>query len=225
VNILNVKNLKKSYQEASENLQILKGVNLQINAAETVAITGQSGSGKSTLLHILGMLDSYDSGDIEFLGKKISVNDRDINRFRNQQIGFVFQFHYLLEDFSAEENVAMPAFIRTGNHQQSLQEARALLKKLDILQRKDHYPNQLSGGEQQRVAFARALINQPKIIFADEPTGNLDAEHSEEMIELLLSLNREFSQTFVIVTHNHSIAQRMQKTYYLEDGVLNLSQA
>ncbi|MFO7897324.1 MAG: ABC transporter ATP-binding protein [Candidatus Cloacimonadales bacterium] len=224
MNILNVKDLKKSYKEASGKLEILKGVDLQINAGETVAITGQSGSGKSTLLHILGMLDNYDSGSIEFMGKKISANDRKINQFRNQQIGFVFQFHYLLEDFTAEENVAMPAFIRSGNHQQSLQAARKLLDKLDILPRKDHYPNQLSGGEQQRVAFARALVNNPKIILADEPTGNLDATHSEELIQLLLQLNREFQQTFVIVTHNQQIAARMQKNYYLKNGVLSLNQ-
>ena len=148
------------------------------------------------------------------------VTDKNINSFRNREIGFVFQFHYLLEDFTAEENVAMPMFLHTGNFGTSCEKARELLKMLSLLDRKDHYPNQLSGGEQQRVAVARALINRPKIVFADEPTGNLDARHSEELIELIISLNKKFEQTFVIVTHDKSIADRMDNQYHLENGVI-----
>lgn len=222
MSILDVKNLKKSYDEVDGKLEILKGVNLTINSGETIAITGQSGSGKSTLMHILGMLDNYDSGTISFNGKQIASSAKDINKFRNEKIGFVFQFHYLLEDFTAEENVAMPAFIRTGNQKQAINESRKLLEILDILPRKDHYPNKLSGGEQQRVAFARALINKPEIVFADEPTGNLDSTHSTELINLLLELNQEYNQTFVIVTHNNEIAKNMQKHYHLENGILSL---
>ena len=222
VKILNVRNLKKSYEDAKGKLEILKDINLEINSGEMVAITGQSGSGKSTLLHILGMLDEVDSGTIEFLEKKISVKDKNMNSFRNEQIGFVFQFHYLLEDFTAEENIAMPAFIKTGDHKASIRKARELLKKFDIYERKDHYPNQLSGGEQQRVSVARALVNNPKIIFADEPTGNLDAKHSKDLIDLLISLNKDFQQTFVIITHNKQIADQMDKHYLLTNGKLEL---
>jgi len=222
MNIIKVENLIKSYQDAGGKLSILRGVNLEINSGETVAITGQSGSGKSTLLHVMGMLDEYDSGEIKFLDKTIKASDKKINKFRNNQIGFVFQFHYLLDDFTAEENIAMPAFIATGDKKGSQLLAQELMRKLDIIERKDHYPNQLSGGEQQRVAFARALINKPKVIFADEPTGNLDAEHSKNLIDLLLSLNKEFQQTFVIVTHNNTIAAQMNKHYHLENGKLEL---
>ena len=222
MNILKVENLKKSYHDAGGKLEILKGIDLEINAGETVAITGQSGSGKSTLLHVLGMLDDYDSGSIIFNNEPIKVSDKKINKFRNSEIGFVFQFHYLLEDFTAEENIAMPAFIKNNDKNASKKAAQVLMKKLDIINRKDHYPNQLSGGEQQRVAFARALINNPKIVFADEPTGNLDPEHSNELISLLIHLNKTFNQTFVIVTHNEDIAGKMDKHYHLENGKLSL---
>ena len=189
--LLKVENLKKSYKEATGRLKVLNGINLEVKSRETVVITGESGSGKSTLLHLLGMLDSPDEGRIFYSGNEIKINDKKVNEFRNKKIGFVFQFHYLLGDFTAEENVAMPMFLFTKNLMRSISEARKLLKSLDIYTRKDHYPNQLSGGEQQRVAVARALINSPEIIFADEPTGNLDAHHSEELINLIMYLNND----------------------------------
>lgn len=220
--LLKAVNLKKSYLEVIGELEVLKGLNLEVNSGEMVAITGESGSGKSTLLHLLGMLDKPDEGDIYYSGKKINVQDRNVNEFRNKKIGFVFQFHYLLEDFSAEENVAMPMFLATKNLKKSIKEAQNLLKTLDMFERKNHYPNQLSGGEQQRVAVARALINKPEIIFADEPTGNLDAKHSSELMELLIRFNKIDGQTFVIVTHNQDIAKVVDKHFVLENGVLKV---
>lgn len=221
--ILEVKNLKKSYKENHSLLEVLKGINLTVESGEKLAITGASGSGKSTLLHLLGMLDEPDSGEIIYSGKKISVTDKAINIFRNRQIGFVFQFHHLLEDFTAEENVAMPMFISTQDYGKSLKKARYLLKELDLIQRGKHFPNQLSGGEQQRVAVARALINEPEIILADEPTGNLDKKHSEELLNLMINLNKEKNQTMLIISHNRNIAQRMGKHYILKNGILQLN--
>ena len=220
--LLKAINLKKSYFEVSEELEVLKGLNLEVNSGEMVAITGESGSGKSTLLHLLGMLDKPDEGEIFYSQKKICVHDKNVNEFRNKRIGFVFQFHYLLEDFSAEENVAMPMFLATKNFKKSVKEAQKLLEKLNMFERKEHYPNQLSGGEQQRVAVARALINNPEIIFADEPTGNLDAKHSNELMELLIKFNKINGQTFVIVTHNQDIAKVVDKHFVLENGVLKV---
>ena len=218
--VLEIKDLRKSYKENAEVLTILKGVNLTVKAGEMIAVSGESGCGKSTLLHLLGLLDSSDSGEIYYNGNKIDPNDKEISRFRNKTIGFVFQSHYLLEDFTAEENAAMPAIIASGKIQESKKKARALLDKLGVLARKDHYPNQLSGGEQQRVAFARALINNPQIVLADEPTGNLDPKHSDELLELILKMNREYNQTFIIVTHDPEIAARMDRSFILVDGLL-----
>jgi len=220
--LLKAVNLKKSYIEVIGKLEVLKGLSLEVNSGEMVAITGESGSGKSTLLHVLGMLDKPDEGDIYYSGKKINVYDKKVNEFRNKKVGFVFQFHYLLEDFSAEENVAMPMFLATKNLKKSIKEAQNLLKTLDMFERKEHYPNQLSGGEQQRVAVARALINNPEIIFADEPTGNLDAKHSSELMELLIKFNKINGQTFVIVTHNQDISKVVDKHFILENGVLKV---
>jgi len=220
--LLRAEKIIKTYQESNGKLLVLDGVNLEVQKGELCAITGESGSGKSTLLHLLGMLDSPDSGDIYYFDKLMTVNDKNINEFRNQKIGFVFQFHYLLEDFTAEENVAMPMFLACKNFTESIKKTREILKQLSLIDRKDHYPNQLSGGEQQRVAVARALINQPDIVFADEPTGNLDSAHSAELIELILKMNKNLEQTFVIVTHNTDIAQKMRTHYHLQNGKINL---
>ena len=222
MSLLKVENLSKSYQEATGRLEVLRNVNLEVGTGDMIAITGESGSGKSTLLHLLGMLDKPDDGTIYYSNKKIEMKDRNISKFRNKTVGFVFQFHYLLEDFTAEENVAMPMFLASRNFKKSLEEAQKLLKALDIFERRDHYPNQLSGGEQQRVAVARALINSPEIIFADEPTGNLDAKHSEELIDILVELNKIKNHTFIVVTHNLEIARKMDKIYILENGVLRV---
>ena len=220
MSLLKVENLSKSYQETTGRLEVLRNVNLEVETGDMIAITGESGSGKSTLLHLMGMLDKPDSGTIYYSNQKIEMKDRNISEFRNKTIGFVFQFHYLLEDFTAEENVAMPMFLASRNFKKSLLEAQKLLKALNIFNRRDHYPNQLSGGEQQRVAVARALINSPEIIFADEPTGNLDAKHSDELIDLLVKLNETKNHTFIVVTHNREIARKMNKTFILEDGIL-----
>ncbi len=218
--ILRVNNLVKSYLDAEGKLEILKGIDLTVNKAETLAITGKSGSGKSTLLHVLGMLDDYDDGGIFYFGEKLSSKHKNINEFRNKTIGFIFQFHYLLADFTAVENVAMPHFLLTKNYKESVRKANELLTKMDIANRAEHYPNQLSGGEQQRVAVARALINDPEIVFADEPTGNLDKEHSNELLDIIFNLNLTNEQTFVLVTHDQQIADKMQSHYRLENGLL-----
>lgn len=216
--LLKADKIIKSYQESDGRLVVLDGVDLEVNKGEMCAITGESGSGKSTLLHLLGMLDSPDSGEIYYFEKLMKVNAKNMNEFRNQKIGFVFQFHYLLEDFTAEENVAMPMFLASKNFGKSIKKAREILKQLSLYERRDHYPNQLSGGEQQRVAVARAFINQPEIVFADEPTGNLDAKHSEELINLIIDMNKKHEQTFVLVTHNQEIAAKMQTHYHLQNG-------
>ena len=220
MSLIKVEKLKKSYTDASGKLEVLRGVDLEIQPGEMIAITGESGSGKSTLLHMMGMLDSFDSGNIFYSGKKINVKDKDLNEFRNKRIGFVFQSHYLLEDFTAEENVAMPKFLATKDFKKSVVDARKLLKALDLDDRRSHYPNQLSGGEQQRVAVARSLINSPEIIFADEPTGNLDSKHSDELINLLMDLNKKKGQSLVIATHNKEIAGKMDRCFILENGIL-----
>jgi len=220
LSLIRVEKLKKSYNEASGKLEVLRGVDLEIQQGEMIAITGESGSGKSTLLHMMGMLDSYDSGNIYYSGKQINPKDKDLNEFRNKRIGFVFQSHYLLEDFTAEENVTMPKFLATKDFKKSVLDSRKLLKALDLDDRRSHYPNQLSGGEQQRVAVARSLINSPEIIFADEPTGNLDSKHSDELINMLMDLNKKYGQTLVIATHNKEIAGRMDRCFILENGIL-----
>ena len=218
--ILRVEHLTKTYFEVDETLHILKDINLSITKGKTIAITGESGSGKSTLLHILGTLDNPDSGKIFFNGKEINPKANNINKFRNKNLGFVFQFHYLLEDFTAEENVAVPMFILTKDFSKSIKKAGELLKKMNIYERRKHYPSQLSGGEQQRVAVARALINEPQLVLADEPTGNLDLKHSMELIDFILELNKKTEQTFVIVTHNKDIADKADEKYKLENGIL-----
>jgi lipoprotein-releasing system ATP-binding protein len=218
--LLQAENLTKSYLDAGKRLEVLKGVDLSIYRKDTVAITGESGCGKSTLMHLLGILDSPDGGKIYYQGKQIGFNSKKATLFRNQNLGFVFQFHYLLDDFTALENIAVPMFISTGNWGSSKNRAYDLLKRIGLADRAGHFPNQLSGGEQQRVAVARALINKPELILADEPTGNLDPKHSEEIIDLMLALHEEESCSLIIVTHNIEVANRMQQRYVLEDGYL-----
>jgi len=220
--LVKAKGIRKSYQETEEKLQILKGLDLIVEQGETVVITGESGSGKSTLLHILGLLDQADQGEIFFRGELLDTRSIKADEFRNSKLGFIFQFHYLLEDFTALENVALPNFYLTGKRKAAEQKASELLKKLNLEGRESHFPNQLSGGEQQRVAVARALINEPDIVYADEPTGNLDHKHSTELMDILIDLNVTRGQTFVIVTHDRQIAERMQKQYVLENGVLKV---
>lgn len=210
-------NIQKSYG----NLQVLKGVDLKIEKGEVVTVVGKSGAGKSTLLHILGTLDKPDSGQILINNEEVSqLSTRKLAQFRNANIGFVFQFHHLLPEFTAIENVCIPAFIGGIAENQAKVKAKELLDYLGLSERIDHKPSQLSGGEQQRVAVARALINQPAVVFADEPSGNLDSVSSQELHQLLFSLRNDFQQTFVIVTHNNELAQMSDRRLEMKDGLL-----
>ena len=207
---------------AQDKLQVLKGVNLQIDPSEIVSIIGKSGSGKSTLLHILGTLDQPDSGQVYIDGVDVSqLNSKEVAALRNTKIGFIFQFHHLLPEFTALENVLIPSMISKDYSSNQENRAKELLDFLGLKDRIKHKPNQLSGGEQQRVAVARALINQPAVIFADEPTGNLDSESSEELHQLLLRLRNEFGQTFVIVTHSKELSKISDRTIIMQDGVIS----
>lgn len=213
--MLTAKNIHKKYGD----VEVLKGVDVNISKGEMVSIIGASGAGKSTLLHILSTLDNADEGEVFFNDKSIhSLSPKTLARFRNEHIGFVFQFHNLLPEFSAIENVCVPGWIANKNKTQLKKEAEQILRKLNLGTKLDNKPNQLSGGEQQRVAVARALINKPSIVFADEPTGNLDSENAKEMHQLFVSLNKEFNQTFVIVTHNNELANLSQRVLQMKDG-------
>ncbi len=209
------KNIIKSYQQ----LQVLKGVSLEIEKGEVVSIVGKSGAGKSTLLHILGTLDNPERGTVCINGKEVtSLNKKELAHFRNTNIGFVFQFHHLLPEFTALENVCIPAYIAKKNTQEAQKRATELLDYLGLKDRIAHKPTELSGGEQQRVAVARALMNSPAVVFADEPTGNLDTASSNELHQLFLQLKRDFQQTFVIVTHNESLASLSDRRLVMADG-------
>ena len=218
-NLIRVVDLHKSYYDGLTELPVLKGIDLEVKQAEIVAVIGASGVGKSTLLHLLGGLDRPTEGTIFYEEEDIfALNDRKLDRFRNEGIGFVFQFHHLLPEFTALENVAMPGLI-TGQPSDVVQNrARELLDYVGLGERLAHRPFELSGGERQRVAIARALVNQPKIVLADEPTGNLDQKTSESVHDLLWTLNDQFSQTFIIVTHNRTLAQRADRLIQLVDG-------
>jgi lipoprotein-releasing system ATP-binding protein len=213
--LLTASNICKAFGE----LQVLKGVNINVEQREIVSIVGPSGSGKSTLLHILGTLDAPDSGSILLDNNSLqSMNARALAAFRNKNIGFVFQFHHLLPEFSALENVCIPAWIAKKNKKETSQRAVELLQLLGLGARMENKPGQLSGGEQQRVAVARALINHPKIVFADEPTGNLDSANAKELHQLFFDLRKQFNQTFLIVTHNEDLAAMSDRTLHMKDG-------
>ncbi len=211
------KQVKKSYGP----LEVLKGVDLEIKKGEIISIVGKSGAGKSTLLHILGTLDKADVGTIEIGGINTqSLGEVELAAFRNDRLGFVFQFHHLLPEFTALENVCMPGFIGNKSETEVKAKAKELLDYLGLGSRLTHKPSQLSGGEQQRVAMARALVNSPDVVFADEPTGNLDSATSQEMHKLLFQLRADFKQTFVIVTHNNDLAKMSDRTLSMEDGLI-----
>ena len=201
------------------NLRVLKGVDIHIKKGEIVAITGKSGAGKSTLLHILGTLDQSDEGTILFDDNDISkYNNKELAKFRNSEIGFIFQFHYLLPEFTALENVCIPGFIAKRPENEVIEEAKKLLDYLGLTDRMQHKPGALSGGEQQRVSVARALINKPSVIFADEPSGNLDIQSSQELHSLIFKLRNDFNQTFVLVTHNTDLAKMSDRCLEMRDG-------
>ncbi len=215
--MIETKNIKKAYGE----LNVLKGVNLKIGKGEIVSIVGASGAGKTTLLQILGTLDHADSGDISFDGTSISgMSKESLAAFRNKNIGFVFQFHHLLPEFTALENVCLPGYIGKRNKSEVEKRAHELLDQLGLAERKDHKPSQLSGGEQQRVSVARALINEPQLILADEPSGNLDSKTANELHQLFFDLRDQFNQSFVIVTHNEELANMADRSLVMKDGVI-----
>ncbi|MDB5147689.1 MAG: ATP-binding cassette protein [Mucilaginibacter sp.] len=215
--MLKAKSIHKSYGQ----LQILKGVDLEVQKGEIVTIVGASGAGKSSLLNILGTLDRPDSGELYINDIELNkLNNKSLSDFRNRQIGFIFQFHHLLAEFSALENVCIPAFIAGKSKSDAEKKAAELLDLLGLKDRLHHKPNQLSGGEQQRVAVARALINNPALIFADEPSGNLDSVNALELHELFIKLKNDFRQTFVIVTHNEDLANLSDRTVTMKDGLI-----
>jgi len=213
--VIEAKGIVKNYG----NLRVLKGVDILIKKGEVVAITGKSGAGKSSLLHILGTLDQSDEGTILFEDNDISkYNNKELAKFRNSEIGFIFQFHYLLPEFTALENVCIPGFIAKRPENEVIEEAKKLLEYLGLTDRMQHKPGALSGGEQQRVSVARALINKPSVIFADEPSGNLDIQSSQELHSLIFKLRNDFNQTFVLVTHNTDLAKMSDRCLEMRDG-------
>lgn len=217
--MLKAAGIKKSYG----NLQILKGVDLEVAAGEIVSIVGASGAGKSSLLNIIGTLDRADEGTIFLNGSQIStLNHKQLSNFRNREIGFIFQFHHLLVEFSALENVCIPAFIGGMSKIDAEKKAAKLLDMLGLHDRIHHKPNQLSGGEQQRVAVARALVNDPAVILADEPSGNLDSKNAGELHQLFLDLRDQFHQTFIVVTHNEALANIADRKVIMKDGLISL---
>ena len=222
MNILSATGIDKSFKESTQTIEVLRGATLEVEAGQMISITGQSGCGKSTLLHILGLLDDPDRGELRIKGASVRAKSSSAASIRNRDIGFVFQFHYLVEDLTAAENVALPLLISGQKFKDAIKEAYSMLQRLKLDERLHHYPNQLSGGEQQRVALARALITKPAIVLADEPTGNLDPANSLEVWKLMKMLNEELGQTFVIVTHDRDQAALADKTYELSDGKLHL---
>ena len=222
--VLECRNVVREFSEGNSRLQVLRGVNLAVRPSERLAIIGASGSGKTTLLQIMGGLDEPTEGGVLVNGAPMhGTNERAKGDLRNKYIGFIYQFHHLLPEFTAEENVAMPLLIRREPKSEALGKARDLLGRVGLGERLTHKPGELSGGERQRAAVARALITRPQLVLTDEPTGNLDAGNGEHVLNLMLELNEELHTSLIIVTHDHSIAERMDRILVLEDGVLKES--
>jgi len=219
--VLQCRGVVRRFREGSSTLEVLSGVDLEVQRAERVAIIGSSGSGKTTLLQIMGGLDDPDDGEV-FVDRQAMHGSSELSKgeLRNRYIGFVYQFHHLLPEFTAAENVAMPLLIRRESKPAALEKAAALLARVGLGERLTHKPGELSGGERQRAAVARALISRPQLVLADEPTGNLDAGNGEHVLNLMLELNQELQTSLVIVTHDHSIANRMDRVLVLENGRL-----
>ncbi len=221
VDVLSCAGVSKHFEEAGLRLEVLKGVELRVGRGETLAIIGESGSGKTTLLQILGGLDLPSGGEVRIAGTPLaSLSDADRGTLRNRALGFVYQFHHLLPEFSALENVAMPLLVRRTAVAEAEREARWFLERVGLGARLTHRPAQMSGGERQRAAVARALVTRPQLVLADEPTGNLDGRNARGVLELMLELNRELGTSLVLVTHSHEIAARMQRVLTLQDGRL-----
>jgi len=218
--ILQAKNIDKSFSNGKTKLSVLKDFSLDVNVGQIITIMGQSGSGKTTALNILGTLDQADAGELSINGTQIhDMNETELSTIRNHDIGFVFQFHHLLPEFSAIENILMPTWINGADDRRD--HALDLIEKMGLSERKDHFPSQLSGGERSRVAVARALMNKPKLVLADEPTGNLDEKNANKLIDLLGKINKDFHQAIVLTTHNPKIARIGHKQFLLENGSLS----
>jgi lipoprotein-releasing system ATP-binding protein len=218
--ILQAKNIDKSFSNGKTKLSVLKNFSLDVEMGQIITIMGQSGSGKTTALNILGTLDQADAGELTINGTQIhDMNETELSTIRNRDIGFVFQFHHLLPEFSAIENILMPTWIKGADDRKD--SALDLIEKMGLSERKDHFPSQLSGGERSRVAVARALMNKPKLVLADEPTGNLDEKNANKLIDLLVKINKDFHQAIVLTTHNPKIARIGHKQFFLENGSLS----
>ena len=218
--ILQAKNIDKSFSNGKTKLSVLKDFSLDVDVGQIITIMGQSGSGKTTALNILGTLDQADAGELSINGKQVhDMNETELSTIRNRDIGFVFQFHHLLPEFSAIENILMPTWIKGADDRKD--SALDLIEKMGLSERKDHFPSQLSGGERSRVAVARALMNKPKLVLADEPTGNLDEKNANKLIDLLGKINKDFHQAIVLTTHNPKIARIGHKQFFLENGSLS----
>ena len=218
--ILQAKNIDKSFSNGKTKLSVLKDFSLDVDVGQIITIMGQSGSGKTTALNILGTLDQADAGELSINGTQIhDMNETELSTIRNRDIGFVFQFHHLLPEFSAIENILMPTWIKGADDRKD--RALDLIEKMGLSERKDHFPSQLSGGERSRVAVARALMNKPKLVLADEPTGNLDEKNANKLIDLLVKINKDFHQAIVLTTHNPKIARIGHKQFFLENGSLS----
>ena len=215
--MIEARNIVKRYGD----LEVLQGVDIDIAQGEIVSIVGPSGAGKTTLLHIIGTLDTPQQGEVRYDGQNVlALKDRELAHFRNRNIGFVFQFHQLLPEFTMLENVAIPALLGGDNRSSAMERARQLLERMHLADRLDHKPSQLSGGECQRVAVARALINSPKVILADEPSGSLDSQNRQELHRLFFELRDEMGQTFIIVTHDEDLAAQADRTLHMRDGMI-----
>ena len=218
--ILQAKNIDKSFSNGKTKLSVLKNFSLDVEVGQIITIMGQSGSGKTTALNILGTLDQADAGELTINGIQVhDMNETELSTIRNRDIGFVFQFHHLLPEFSAIENILMPTWIKGADDRKD--SALDLIEKMGLSERKDHFPSQLSGGERSRVAVARALMNKPKLVLADEPTGNLDEKNANKLIDLLGKINKDFHQAIVLTTHNPKIARIGHKQFFLENGSLS----
>ena len=225
---LSAKNIIKSYTKLQKTTPVLKGVSLEVSGGDFITIVGPSGAGKSTLLHILGSIDSPDSGEVllNIEGNQFDyskMNAGEISKFRNKYLGFIFQFHHLLPEFSAIENIMLPAMIAGDSYKKAKEKAKSLLKIIDLDIRESHKPMELSGGEQQRIAIARSLINEPKIVMADEPTGNLDRTNSLNVLDIISNLRKQLGITFIIATHSDEVAARSERIIRMRDGLIEMN--